>query len=243
MREKVRQLPVAAGGSGREEMLPVLAQEGDLAVVSVDGQPVVTARALARALGYADERSVHRIYNRNKESFTERDSFKERGYQIDSPLGNSELKYDTGVVKLTTPSGEQQVRYFTKRGALKICMKSNQPKAVMVQEMLIDLYEAVESRRLIPVEALQEVQRRLDELALEVRRLAAAQETKIVYLPRPFRPKATDEEAVEFLRQLFEAEPSQKTIEAIRKLKTVAEKRGWRVGSQASLYRLAQKVR
>jgi len=76
-----------------------------------------------------------------------------------------------------------------------------------------------------------------------VRRLAEAQETKIVYLPRPFRPKATDEEAVEFLRQLFEAEPGQKTIEAIRKLKTVAEKRGWRVGSQASLYRLAQKVR
>lgn len=237
MREKVRQLPVAAAGSGREEMLPVLVQEGELAVVSVDGQPVVTARALARALGYAHENAVVRLFNRNRESFREVRS------QIDSTFGNSELKYDTGVVSIETPGGPQQVRYFTKRGALKICMKSNQPKAVMVQEMLIDLYEAVESRRLIPVEALQEVQRRLDELALEVKRLAAAQETKIVYLPRPFRPKATDKEAVEWLRQLFEAEPSQKTIEAIRKLKTVAEKRGWRVGSQASLYRLAQKVR
>jgi len=233
MREKVQQLPVAAGGSGREEMLPVLAQEGELAVVSVDGQPVVTARALARALGYAHENAVVRLFNRNRESFREVRS------QIDSGVE----KCDTGEIEIQTPAGVRKVRYFTKRGALKICMKSNQPKAVMVQEMLIDLYEAVESRRLIPVEALQEVQRRLDELVLEVRRLAAAQETKIVYLPRPFRPKATDEEAVEFLRKLFEAEPGQKTIEAIRKLKTVAEKRGWRVGGQASLYRLAQKVR
>lgn len=208
----------------------MLAQEGELAVVSVDGQPVVTARALARALGYAHERSIRILFNRNK------DSFRERGHQIDAP-------YDTGEVEIQTPGGPQRVRYFTKRGALKICMKSNQPKAIQVQEMLIDLYEAVESRRLVPVEALQEVQRRLDELAMEVRRLAQAQETKIVYLPRPFRPKATDEEAVEFLRQLFEAEPQQKAIEAIRKLRVVAEKRGWRVGSQATLYRLAQKIR
>ncbi len=231
MREKVRQLPVAAGGCGREEVLPVLAQEGELAVVSVDGQPVVTARALARALGYSREDAISRLYKRNEASFTERDTF-----EIDLRRFNVNLT-------VNPQGGDPYVRVFTKRGALKICMKSNQPKAVMVQEMLIDLYEAVESRRLIPVEALQEVQRRLDELAMEVKRLAAAQETKIVYLPRPFRPKATDEEAVEFLRQLFEAEPGQKTIEAIRKLKTVAEKRGWRVGSQASLYRLAQKVR
>ncbi|MGB9903588.1 MAG: BRO family protein [Desulfotomaculales bacterium] len=232
----------------QEEMLPVLAQEGDLAVVSVDGQPVVTARALARALGYVDERSVLRIYNRNKESFRERDHnsyspLEERGCQNDHPFTHPEAKYDTGVVTIDTLGGPQQVRYFTKRGALKICMKSNQPMAVQVQEMLIDLYEMVESRRLVPVEAIRRFEARLEELAHEVRRLAEAQETKIVYLPRPFRPKATDDEAVEFLRQLFEAEPSQKTIEAIRKLKTVAEKRGWRVGSQASLYRLAQKVR
>ncbi|KQC09407.1 MAG: hypothetical protein APR55_10315 [Methanolinea sp. SDB] len=38
---------------------------------------------------------------------------------------------------------------FTKRGALKVCMKSNQPKAVRVQDALIDLYEKVESGQLI----------------------------------------------------------------------------------------------
>jgi len=205
-----------------DEMLPVLAQDGELAVVSVDGQPVVTARALAWALGYAQDRNLRNLYNRNKQSFTERDA---------------------GIVELTTPSGEQSVLYFTKRGALKICMKSNQPKAIMVQEMLIDLYEAVESRRLVPVEALQEFAGRLDKLAMEVRRLAEAQETQIVYLPRPYKPRATDEDAVDFLRKLFEREPGQKVSTAIRKLEKEAAARRWRIGSKASLYRLAQRVR
>lgn len=64
--------------------------------------------------------------------------------------------YDTGEIEINTSGGVQQIRYFTKRGALKVCMKSNQPRAIQVQEMLLDLYEAVESRRLIPVEALNE---------------------------------------------------------------------------------------
>ena len=212
------------------ELLPVLAQEGELSVVSMDGQPVVTAWALAKALGYAHERSTRILFNRNK------DSFRERGHQIDAP-------YDTGEVEIQTSGGPQMVRYFTKRGALKVCMKSNQPKAVMVQEMLLDLYEAVESRRLVPVEALQEVQRRLDELAMVVRRLAVAQEEKVVYLPRSSRPRSTDNEAVKFMRGLFEARPGLKVSDAIRDLKSEAQKHGWRVGSNATLYRIAGKVR
>ncbi|WP_027363995.1 BRO family protein [Desulfotruncus alcoholivorax] len=175
------------------DLLPVLAQAGELAVVSVDGQPVVTANVLAKALGYAHERSVRILFNRNK------DSFKEMERQCDySHKGgiNMTPPYDTGVVNLTTPGGEQQVRFFTKRGALKICMKSNQLKAIQVQEMLIDLYEAVESQRLVPIEALQEVQRRLDELAFEVKRLADVQQSKIVYLPKASsKARATDLEA------------------------------------------------
>lgn len=75
------------------------------------------------------------------------------------------------------------------------------PKAVMVQEMLIDLYETVESWRLIPVGALQQVQRRLDELALEVQRLAAVEETKVVYLPRPYRTRRRSSSCGSSLRQ------------------------------------------
>ncbi|TEB10016.1 BRO family protein [Pelotomaculum propionicicum] len=213
-----------------DELLPVLAQDGELTVVSVDGQPVVTARALARALGYADDRSVLRIFNRNKDSFTERDSF-----VVDM----------RGVVNLTTnpQGGDPHIRLFTKRGALKICMKSNQPRAVAVQEALIDLYEAVESRRMIPVEALQGVQQRLDELATEVRRLVVAQEAKIVYLPRSCRPRSTDNEAVEFFKRLFEENPGRKVSDAIRVVKKTANECGWRVGSDKAFYRMARKLR
>jgi excisionase family DNA binding protein len=205
-----------------QDLMPVLAQRDDMRIVEVEGQPVVTARDLARALEYRQEWAIHNLYNRNKESFTEK---------------------DVGVINLMTPSGEQQVRYFTKRGALKVCMKSNQPRAVAVQEMLIDLYEAVEGRRLLPVEALQEVQRRLDNLALEVRRLAAVQEAKVVYLPRSCRPWSIDNEAVVFLRGLFEVRPGIKVAEAISDLKNEAQKHGWRVGSKATLYRIAGKLR
>lgn len=213
------------------ELLPVLAQEGELSVVSIDGQPVVTARVLARALGYSREDAISRLYKRNETSFTDRDTF-----EIDLRRFNVNLT-------VNPQGGDPHVRVFTKRGALKVCMKSNQPKAVMVQEMLIDLYEAVESRRLVPVEALQEVQRRLDELATEVRRLAVAQETKVVYLPRSCRPWSTDNEAVGFLRTLFEAKPGLKVAEAIRVLKNEAQKNGWLVGSNATLYRIAGKLR
>jgi prophage antirepressor-like protein len=243
------------------EVLPVLAQQNDMRIVEVKDQPVVTARDLARALGYKDELSVHRIYNRNRESFKEQIMFKtntnqglvnltnplERDPQFGGPFNTGETekieKYDTGEVEIDTPGGRQMVRYFTKRGALKICMKSNQPKAIMVQEMLIDLYEAVESRRLIPIEEIAEIRKQMAKLTMEVHKLTAAQEAKIVYLPRRFKPTATDQEAIDFFLQLFEAEPFLRTANAIRALEPMAKKCGWRVGSRASLYRLADKVR
>lgn len=139
-----------------ENMLPVLAEQAEVRIVQVDGQPAVTARDLARALGYKNDAAVRVIYHRNK------DSFKERGVrsQIDSTLKrdpHSEATFDTGEFQIETPSGNQRIRYFTKRGALKVCMKSNQPKAVRVQEMLIDLFEAVERREMVPVRGLAEL--------------------------------------------------------------------------------------
>lgn len=212
-------------------LLPVLAQDGELAVVSVEGQPVVTASGLAKVLGYKMENAVAKIYNRNEESFTEQDTFEINLKQFIPNLGTN------------SQGGDPHVRVFTKRGALKICMKSNQPRAIQVQEMLLDLYEAVESRRLVPVEALQEVMRRLDELALEVKRMADVQQSKIIYLPKASKPRATDLEAANFLRELFDDNPSLTKVKAIRNLEKESVKQGWRIGSRASLYRLVEKLR
>ncbi len=141
------------------ELLPVIAEQEELRLVAVDGQPVVTARDLARALGYRSEKAILMIVSRNRKSFKE----PERGYQIVTP-------FDTAVVELETPGGLQEIRVFTKRGALKVCMKSNQPKAVRVQEMLIDLFEAVERREMVPVRGLADM---LERQAALVERQAA----------------------------------------------------------------------
>jgi len=81
-----------------QELLPVLAQRNDMRIVEVDGQPVVTARDLAGALGYSDERTVNRIITRNRESFGQ---------------------HDLMVVNLTTIQGERNTVVLTKRGAMK----------------------------------------------------------------------------------------------------------------------------
>ena len=214
-------------------LLPVLAQREDMRIVEVDGQPVVTARDMARALEYADERSVHRIYNRNK------DSFRERGHQFDSP-------YDTGVVNLTTPSGDQMIRYFTKRGALKVCMKSNQPKAVAVQEALIDLYEQVERGELVSAGYLQDVVRELKSEINRLSRLVAgaggrgvqpAKAVQVVYISRRRKPYSIEDAALAFLQELFIQRPRAKVVELDRHLREEAAKKGWKVGSTDSVYR------
>jgi len=108
------------------------------------------------------------------------------------------------------------------------------PKAVMVQEMLIDLYETVESWLLIPVGAPAAGTAAAERAGPRGAKAGGGRGDKNL-LPAP---ALQDEEAVEFLWQLFEAEPGQKTIEPIRKLKNVAAKRGWQVGNQASFYRI-----
>ncbi|MBE3584877.1 MAG: hypothetical protein IMW94_01645 [Thermoanaerobacter sp.] len=238
------------------EVLPVLASSGDCRIVEVDGQPVVTARDLARALGYAHENAVVRLFNRNKESFKERGSqidstcgLKE-GYQIDNTLNCSELKYDTGVVEIDTPGGRQMIRYFTKRGALKICMKSNQPRAVQVQELLIDLFEDVESRRLVPasgvVESLAAMQQQLWQMTQQLAEIKRIVENSMRQaLPGPRRKgygtRAFDQEALQFIYQLF---ARGRTISEIyRSVQREAELNKWKVGSRATVYRLCKDLR
>jgi prophage antirepressor-like protein len=122
-----------------ENVLPVLAQQNDMRIVEVDGQPVVMARDLARALEYKDQDAVGRLYRRNQESFNGRDTF-----EVD-------MRRFTVNLTVNPRGGDPHIRVFTKRGALKICMKSNQPRAVAVQEALLDLYEQVERIGLTPI--------------------------------------------------------------------------------------------
>lgn len=77
---------------------------------------------------------------------------------------------------------------------------------------------------------------------MEVKRMADLQQSKIVYLPKTSKPRATDLAAADFLRELFEFNPRLKTVTAIKKLEKEAKACGWRVGSRASLYRLARKL-
>ncbi len=53
------QLPAAVCFSGQS-----------LSIIDRDGMPYLSARDLAHALGYADERSVLRIYSRHAGEFT-----------------------------------------------------------------------------------------------------------------------------------------------------------------------------
>ncbi len=86
----------------------------------------------------------------------------------------------------------------------------------------------------------QMILEKLDGLTIEICRLARVQEQKIVYLPRPSKPRATDQEAAEFLRAILERESRRPVAGAIRELEEKAQENGWRMGSRASLYRLAR---
>jgi|GEM_PF-2104509 len=142
--------------------LPILVQGKNLSLVEVDGQAVITAADMAKGLGYQHERSVRILFERNKASFRDFGVYDlTRGHQFDAPLASDNDQplprdIDTALVQILTPSaadgrggGLQNIRVFTKRGALKVCMKSNQPRAIAVQEALIDLYEKFESGQLI----------------------------------------------------------------------------------------------
>jgi prophage antirepressor-like protein len=323
------------------EVLPVLAEKDEVQIVEVDGQPVVTARALGRALGYANpDKAISKIYMRNRDSFTERDTFviDLRGVHP-QPGGEPRNKEsftdrDTFVIKLMTnpQGGDPHVRVFTKRGALKVCMKSNQPRAVQVQEMLIDLFEMVERGGLASVavgsamarlaerlerlergnagllvsepvvealrvqsHAVAEVARAVGQVQGQVTALARAVEglarhvarqdggaglalaegglldtlagmQKEIWLLAEAQGRleerverlsrrrsrrrsggagirACDQEALRFIRELFATEGFQSVAALIRKVQAHARERGWRIGSRATMYRIAKSVR
>lgn len=162
----INEAKIDPGSDGTMNPFPTLVKNNTgMALVEVDGQAVVTAPNLSKGLGYKDGKSVQRIFTRNKASFRDFGVLDlSRVSQFDHPCSLLQ-KADTALVRIQTegrPDGNgggglQEVRVFTKRGALKICMKSNQPKAVQVQEMLLDLYEQVESGQLVGLERFSRV--------------------------------------------------------------------------------------
>jgi len=237
----------------------VLAQREDMRIVEVDGQPVVTARDLARALGYAKDNAVAKIYDRNRNSFTDRDSFLVDMRRFVPKLGMNQFGVNLGTnphevftdrdtfiinLMMNPQGGDPYVRVLTKRGALKVCMKSNQPKAVMVQEALIDLYEQVERGELVSVGYLRDAARELKVEIGRLSRLVTGVEggkemlpMQVVYVPCRRKPYSLDDAALDFLQKLFCRKPRAKVVELDRRLREEAGRRGWKVGSAASVYR------
>ncbi|HHW4669514.1 MAG TPA: BRO-N domain-containing protein [Xylella fastidiosa subsp. multiplex] len=98
-----------------------------LTIIDRDGTPYLSARELARALGYADERSVLRIYARRADEFTEQ---------------------MTCVVKLT-PQGEQarDIRIFSPRGCHLVAMFARTSVAAAFRRWVLDVLEVLPSIR------------------------------------------------------------------------------------------------
>lgn len=99
----------------------------DLNFQGIQLQPVaniaetwLTASQIGYALQYADDKAVQRIYSRHAEEFTE---------------------HMTGVVKVTTPYGEQMTRAFSLRGAHLIAMFARTPKAKEFRQWVLDILD------------------------------------------------------------------------------------------------------
>ena len=97
-------------------------------VIPRDGQPWVTSRQLAQALGYKDENSVRKIYERNKEEF--------------SPMM-------TATVNMTVGLTEVIVRIFSMRGCHLIGMFARTPVAKAFRKWVLDVIEQYGDR--VPV--------------------------------------------------------------------------------------------
>ena len=88
--------------------------------MDMGGQVWLTATEVGQALEYADDKAVQRIYSRHADEFTAQ---------------------MTGVVKLTTPSGKQESRVFSLRGAHLVAMFARTPKAKEFRRWVLDILD------------------------------------------------------------------------------------------------------
>lgn len=89
-------------------------------IVDRSGQPWLRANQIGLALDYSDGKAIQRIYARHKDEFTDA---------------------MTGVVKLTTPSGEQEARIFSLRGAHLLAMFARTAVAKEFRHWVLDVLE------------------------------------------------------------------------------------------------------
>lgn len=92
----------------------------NFAYMEMGGHIWLTAAEVGQALEYADDKAVQRIYSRHADEFTTQ---------------------MTGVVKLTTPSGKQESRVFSLRGAHLVAMFARTPKAKEFRRWVLDILD------------------------------------------------------------------------------------------------------
>lgn len=95
-------------------------QNISFAYMEMAGQIWLTASEVGQALEYADDKAIHRIFNRHADEFTPQ---------------------MTGVVKVTTPGGMQDMRVFSLRGAHLIGMFARTPKAKEFRRWVLDILD------------------------------------------------------------------------------------------------------
>ncbi|HBQ7137046.1 BRO family protein [Klebsiella pneumoniae] len=88
--------------------------------MEMGGQVWLTAAEVGQALEYADDKAVQRIYSRHADEFTAQ---------------------MTGGGKLTTPSGKQEARVFSLRGAHLVAMFARTPKAKEFRRWVLDILD------------------------------------------------------------------------------------------------------
>lgn len=131
-----------------------------------NNQPWIPARQLANALGYKDERSVHKIYERNKDEF--------------SSMMSTVVNLTTGVMELPT-------RIFSLRGCHLLAMFARTPVAEAFRKWCLDVIERYGDR--VPVE--QPVTISTSTITAEQQaQLHAIVDAKVGMLPKSERARA-----------------------------------------------------
>ena len=110
-------------------------------VVDRSGQPWIQSRQLASALGYKDENSVRKIYERNVDEFTDA---------------------MTATVKMTVGITPVDVRIFSLRGCHLLAMFARTPVAKAFRVWVLDVLDKLNAERSDSISAPSPISKRTD---------------------------------------------------------------------------------
>lgn len=123
----------------------------------IDGEPWFTRAQIAAALGYSHPKYIAKIHERHPER----------------------MNRFSRVVKLTTPSGEQNTYVYSERGVIEVCRYSNSRIADMVMDVVAETYlfvkHEVEKQRIEEAKqiTLQRVREEVNERERKMEELVA----------------------------------------------------------------------